>query len=65
MKIIAKFAGKNGSLEYENGKYYSLTLRMEKEKVWITRKEEWGGSCEYASFIKFLEKWTDINTQYD
>lgn len=44
MKIIAKFAGKNGSLGYENGKYYSLTLRMEKEKVWITRKEEWGGS---------------------
>jgi len=39
MKIIAKFAGKNGSLEYENGKYYSLTLRMEKEKVWITRKK--------------------------
>lgn len=32
MKIIAKFAGKNGSLGYENGKYYSLTLRMEKEK---------------------------------
>ena len=46
-------------------KSYSLTLRMEKEKVWITRKEEWGGSCEYASFIKFLENWTDINTQYD
>ena len=42
MKIITKFAGKNGSLGYENGKYYSLTLRMEKEKVWITRKEEWG-----------------------
>ena len=54
MKIITKFAGKNGSLGYENGKYYSLTLRMEKEKVWITRKEEWGGSCEYASFIKFF-----------
>ena len=65
MKLIAKFAGKNGSLGYENGKYYSLTLRMEKEKVWITRKDEWGGSWEYSSFIKFLENRTDINIQND
>lgn len=64
MKIIAKFAGKNGSLGYENGKYYSLTLRMEK-KMWITRKDEWGGSWEYSSFIKFLENRTDINIQND
>lgn len=65
MKLIAKFVGQDGSLGYKTGKYYHLTLRAEKEKIWITRKDEWGGSCEYSSFIKFLENWTDINTRND
>ena len=66
MKVIAKFKGKNGSLGYVNGRTYMLTIREQPNgSIWITRKEEYGGSCEYSNIIKFFENWTDINTDYD
>jgi len=65
MKIIAKFIGRDGSLGYKNCKYYHLNLRVGENRVCVTRKDEWGGSWEYSSFIKFLENRTDINIQND
>lgn len=65
MKIIAKFAGKNGSLGYENGRYYSLKILEDKHTKEICIYSEKKDPCRYGTFIKFLENWTDINTQYD
>jgi len=66
MKIIAKFIGRDGSLGYRKHRYYYLNLNTNENKICIMKKDELENkTCEYSSFIKFLENWTNIDTQHD
>ena len=58
MKITAIFQGRNGSLGYENGKRYGLTLAN--AKGMSVQREDGTGLCPYQSLSAFLNNWSDI-----
>ena len=67
-QVKAIFKGQNGSLGYENGKEYNLTLEHKKGNnisIYITQKNKCNnivGNCEYGSLISFLSNWDNIIT---
>lgn len=61
LKITATFIGKNGSLGYETGKEYELTVPSSKQIV-VYREELGKGHCVYESLAAFLKNWKNIKT---
>lgn len=61
MKIKAKFIGEDGSLGYKYGKIYKLNINgfYSTTTIRILRDDN-QGVCEYSSFEKFLENWTNV-----
>lgn len=61
MLIKATFVGKD-SLGYKSGHSYLLILQESRvyNHVWIQRKDDLGGLCEYGSFIAFLNNWENL-----
>lgn len=61
MKIKAKFIGEDGSLGYKKGKVYELNfttfLNTTTVRISINHIQ---GICDYSSFEKFLENWTNV-----
>lgn len=65
--ITAKFKGEDGSMGFKNGSRYklvvtSLTRPLKHISIQSVGVLNTGGICVYSSAIKFLENWTDINT---
>jgi len=57
-KVISTFKGKNGSMGFETGKLYNLTLTKYKDGGLLA--EDDFNHCEYGSFIAFLNNWENV-----
>jgi hypothetical protein len=60
IKIRATFVGRDGSLGYQHGKPYDLTLVQNEKKPFITIIRRNLESCPYDSIYAFLDNWTDV-----
>lgn len=58
--IVAVFIGENGSLGYQKGFSYRLTLNSDDAKLIIKRMSDGYGDCEYTNIHTFLENWANI-----
>lgn len=59
MLITAKFDGLNGSLGFNKGRNYLLTLTVDK-KGYVKAVHDKSRICVYESFNSFLKNWKNI-----
>lgn len=60
IRVKATFKGKNGSMGFETGKQYTLTLTKYKDGGLLA--EDDFNHCEYGSFIAFLNNWENVSS---
>lgn len=60
IKVKATFKGKNGSMGFETGKSYNLTLTKYKDGVLLA--EDDFNNCAYGSFFAFLNNWENVSS---
>ena len=64
MKTIkAIFIGVDGSLDYVNGKEYTLIIGTSENWNILINRTDGGGVCEYQSIVSFLKNWDNIKTR--
>lgn len=64
-KVKATFKGKNGSMGFQSGTEYILKLSKKTDGELLANEINGIGSCDYSSFITFLNNWGKITSFKD
>lgn len=58
--MTAVFDGENGSMGFENGRSYTLTIDYDTSAEWFVARAASGPHCPYSGVESFLSNWLPI-----